>query len=251
VLYCEKEGFFSILRGVNWPEKNDCALMTSKGFSSRAARDLIDFLAETDEECTFYCIHDADAAGTMIYQTLQEATLARGARKVKIINLGLEPAEGREMKLQSELVVKKKRKEDGEEDRLAVADYVPESDQEWLQLHRIELNAMTSPQFLRWIAAKFVPYKGKLIPPADVLKSQLQEDLEAEVRARITRAILKRADIDGQVERAMARRADAIADAEASLTTTVQDDLRRHREHPWRNPVASVARKLSRRKSGA
>lgn len=70
VLYIEKEGLFSILRAVEWPERNDCALMTSKGFSSRAARDLIDFLAETDEECTFYCVHDADAAGTMIYQTL-------------------------------------------------------------------------------------------------------------------------------------------------------------------------------------
>jgi hypothetical protein len=36
VLYCEKEGFFPILRGVDWPERNDCALMTSKG--SRAGR---------------------------------------------------------------------------------------------------------------------------------------------------------------------------------------------------------------------
>ena len=29
----------------------------------------------------------------MIYQTLQEETKARGARKIKIINLGLEPWE--------------------------------------------------------------------------------------------------------------------------------------------------------------
>ena len=33
-------------------------------------------------------MHDADASGTMIYQTLQEATKARGARKIDIINLG-------------------------------------------------------------------------------------------------------------------------------------------------------------------
>ena len=40
-----------------------------------------------------FCVHDADAYGTMIYQTLQEETKARGARKIKIVNLGLEPWE--------------------------------------------------------------------------------------------------------------------------------------------------------------
>ena len=153
VLYCEKEGFFPILRALKWPERNDCALMTSKGFATRAARDLIDYLAKTDEECTFFCIHDADASGTMIYQSLQEETKARGARKVKIINLGLEPAEGRAMGLQDENVEKDDRKSE-----LAVAEYVPETDKRWLQRKRIELNAMTTPQFLEWLDRKFEPY---------------------------------------------------------------------------------------------
>jgi hypothetical protein len=248
VLYCEKEGFFSILRGINWPEKNDCALMTSKGFSSRAARDLIDLIADTDEECTFSCIHDADAAGTMIQQTLQEATQARGARKVQIINLGLEPEEGRTMKLQIEDVrTKKKKKKDGEMEKLAVARYVPEFDQDWLQFKRIELNAMTTPQFIKWLDAKFASYQGKLVPPADVLKERLQEDLDAKLRDRITQDILDEADIDGRVEEAMAKRAEAIAAAEASLADEVEDDLRRHREHPWTNPVATIAEELSRK----
>ena len=64
--------------------------MSSKGFSTRAARDLVDKLAEHDEPVTIFCVHDADASGTMIYQTFQEATKARGARKIKIVNLGLE-----------------------------------------------------------------------------------------------------------------------------------------------------------------
>ena len=42
---------------------------------------------------TVFCVHDADAYGTMIHQTFQEATRARGARKVTIVNLGLEPWE--------------------------------------------------------------------------------------------------------------------------------------------------------------
>ena len=51
-----------------------------------------------------FCVHDADASGTMIYQTLQEATKARGARKIKIVNLGLEPWEAVAMGLEVENV---------------------------------------------------------------------------------------------------------------------------------------------------
>jgi hypothetical protein len=47
-----------------------------------------------------FCVHDA--AGTMIYQTLQEETKARRARKVEIVNLGLEPWEGIAMDLEVE-----------------------------------------------------------------------------------------------------------------------------------------------------
>jgi hypothetical protein len=73
--------------------------MSSKGYTTRAARDLVDKLAEHDEPCTIYCVHDADAFGTMIYQTFQEATKARGARKIRIVNLGLEPWEAIEASL--------------------------------------------------------------------------------------------------------------------------------------------------------
>ena len=93
LLYIEKEGAQEALRQDGWLERHDCAVMSSKGFSTRAARDLIDKLAEHDEPIQVFCAHDADASGTMIYQTLQEATRARGARKIEIVNIGLEPWE--------------------------------------------------------------------------------------------------------------------------------------------------------------
>src|SRR5512144_24409 len=107
ILYCEKEGFFPILRAARWPERHDCALMTSKGFASRAARDVLDLLGETGEDLYLFCVHDADASGTLIYQALQEATKARPGRKVHIVNLGLEPEEARRMGLQIESVERK------------------------------------------------------------------------------------------------------------------------------------------------
>jgi len=52
LLYIEKEGANEALKAVRWPEMHDCAVMSSKGFSTRAARDLIDKLVEHDEPVT-------------------------------------------------------------------------------------------------------------------------------------------------------------------------------------------------------
>ena len=69
------------------------AVMSSKGYASRAARDLIDAIADTAEQepVTVSCIHDAAAAGTMIAQSLQEATRACGRRRIEIVDIGLQP----------------------------------------------------------------------------------------------------------------------------------------------------------------
>ena len=83
LVYIEKEGFDEALKAARWAERHDCMLMSSKGFTTRAARDLVDALAEHDEPVTIFCVHDADAYGTMIYQTFQEETKARGARKIQ------------------------------------------------------------------------------------------------------------------------------------------------------------------------
>ena len=80
----------------------------------------------------------------------QEATRARGARNITIINLGLEPWEAINMGLEVETVEDSKSKK-----RKPVADYVREADdrdwEEWLQTNRVELNAMTTPQFIAWL----------------------------------------------------------------------------------------------------
>src|SRR5215831_3719200 len=117
IVYIEKEGFAEALKEVRWAERHDCMPMSSKGFSTRAARDLIDKLAEHDEPVDVFCVHDADAHGTTIYETFQEATKARGARKIKIINLGLEPWEAIETGLEVEEIEPAKK-------RRPVADYV-------------------------------------------------------------------------------------------------------------------------------
>ena len=121
VLYIEKEGAQEALKQDRLGEWHDCMVMSSKGFSTRAVRDLIDKLVEHDEPVDVFCVTDADGPGSMIYQTLQEATKARGARKVRIIKLGLEPWEEIEMGLEVETLEEPKR-------RKPVADYIRERD---------------------------------------------------------------------------------------------------------------------------
>ena len=238
LLYIEKEGFSEALKAARWAERHDCMLMSSKGFTTRAARDLVDKLAEHDEPCTIFCVHDADAYGTMIYQTFQEATKARGARKIQIINLGLEPWEAFGLGLEVEDV------EVGE--RLKpVADYVRERDdgdewEEWLQSHRVELNAMTTPQFIEWLDGKLADY-DKLIPPPVVVAVKLEQLLKKRLRELITERILREAGLDRQVEEAFAAIELPKRD---TLIKGIAKMFKRALEREWRDHIDAVVSKL-------
>jgi hypothetical protein len=242
LLYIEKEGFSEMLKDERWSEKHDCAIMSSKGFSTRAARDLIDKLAEHDEPVTVFCVHDADAFGTTIYQTLQEATKARGKRKVTIINLGLEPWEAVAMGLEVENVKEAER-------RKPVADYVYVSDHEgdwadWLQTHRIELNAMTTSQFIEWLNGKMADY-DKLVPPIHVLEAELATKIESRVRADITERILREAGLDAQVAAAVA----AISQPTGpELQRGIHAMFEREPQQEWRAHIGTVVDDLVKQK---
>ena len=233
VLYSEKEGFFSILRADGWPERHDCALLTSKGQASRAAKDLIDQLGETDEPLTFFCIHDADAAGTVIYQALQEATKARPGRTVSIVNLGLEPWEAVDLGLQVERVTYQKRQ--------PVADYVDGVWADWLQENRVELNAMSTATFIGWLDGKLADYGGKVIPPADVMKTRLVGEVQDRLRRQIIDQVIRQAGVDKQVDQAFAGLRGEL-DAEGDrLPRLVADYLEDEPTDNWQDPVALSA----------
>jgi hypothetical protein len=239
VLYCEKEGIFPILKAARWPERHDCALMTSKGFASRAARDLLDLMGESDEVLRVFCIHDADASGTMIYQALQEGTRARPGRKIRIVNLGLEPEEALEMGLQVEKV-----KRDSSR-RQPVANYVDEEWHGWLQNNRVELNAMTTPQLLEWLDRKFEEYGGKLLPPESVLTDRLELEMRTSLEAQITEQVLREARIQERVRHEVRRRRQAIKSHLVTIEQNVRDDLEAHPERHWSHPVREIAETIA------
>jgi hypothetical protein len=242
VLYIEKEGFSEALKDVRWAERHDCMLESSKGFTTRAAKDLVDKLAEHDEPVTIFCVHDADAYGTMIYQTFQEETKARGARKIKIVNLGLEPWEAVDMGFEVEDV-------EDEERRKPVADYVLEREngdywEEWLQTHRVELNAMTTPQFIEYLDRKMKEHgNGKLVPPHEVLEAELDERIKKKVGDDIRERILREAGFEDQVARAVA----AIKTPNGAVLAKGVRRLFKHEpEREWREAIEAEAEKRAR-----
>lgn len=237
ILFIEKEGYFASLIDESFPEKYDCALVSSKGFASRAVKDLFDLLGETDEEIQFFCVHDSDAAGTMIYQTLQEATIARPGRRVKVVNLGLDPEEAIEMNLQIETFESRTRR--------SVADYAWEWE-EWLQENRVELNAMTTPQFIEWLERKMAEHGvGKVIPHDHTLEEQLKKDTENLVKENLVQQILKESGFDERFAEAK-KQADLLINLEtARLRETIEESLENKPKLRWDKPIKDVAKHLA------
>jgi len=241
VLYSEKEGLFAILKAAKWPERHDCALLTSKGFASRAARDLLDFLGETGEPIEFYAIHDADGSGTLIYQALQEATKARPGRRFEIINLGLEPREAIEMGLDVETFKRGKKS-------LPTADYVSAEWTEWLQTNRVELNAMTSPQFVAWLDRKIADHgDGKLVPPDWVVADRYEAELASTIREETQARILAEANLDGQVAAQMEALVDAVEEDIDDLLAMLRAELEAAPVQHWSAPVDRRVKLLRKR----
>lgn len=249
ILYSEKEGFFPILKEAKFPERYDCALLTSKGYASRAVKDLFDLLGETDEEILFFCIHDADSAGTMIYQTLQEETLARPGRRVKIINLGLDPWEANEMGLEVETFESKSKRPVANYVRNYMRecrwddDYVDYN--EWLQTNRIELNAMTTPQFLEWLEDKISEYdNGKVVPDRYTIKEKLEKDTNNLIYHKVMNEILKANNFDEIVKSEIEKIKPLIEEKSKDITYDVTIALENERSKHWTNPVNDIAKEI-------
>jgi hypothetical protein len=160
---------------------------------------------------------------------------ARPGCKVRVINLGLDPEEALAMELEVEDV------EPGER-RKPIASYVPDDWQDWLRRHRVELNAMTTPQFIGWLDAKMAAFgNGKLVPPAAVLADDLIEVLEHRLHCEITEQILREARIEERVAAALQKIDCPLPE---HLHLAVDNALAGEPAASWRGAITQVADRL-------
>jgi hypothetical protein len=177
-LFLEKEGFNELLESAQIANRYDIAIMSTKGMSVTAARTLVQELS--DAGVTILVLRDFDKSGFSIVHTLRTSNQRfkfKGTPRVVDLGLRLEDVES--MQLDSESVEYDDDKDPRENLRQNGAtedecDFLVTgrkySGIGWVG-KRVELNAMTSPQFIKWVESKLEAHGvEKMMPDSDTLK---------------------------------------------------------------------------------
>jgi hypothetical protein len=177
ILFVEKEGFDPLLRAAQIAERFDIAIMSTKGMSVTAARQLLDQLSSRVEQ--ILVLHDFDVSGFTILGTLASDSRRYRFRdkSIRVIDIGLQLADVEALDLQSEPVSVS----GSWAKRVHTLQKHGATDQEiaFLRTQRVELNAMTSRQFVDHPEAKLAEHGvSKVIPEEKVLESHARYLLE-------------------------------------------------------------------------
>ncbi|MFH1743229.1 MAG: DUF2399 domain-containing protein [bacterium] len=175
-LFIEKEGFNELLKAALISERFDMAIMSTKGMSVTASRTLVEELSE--QGVTIFVLHDFDKAGFSIVHTLRTDTRRyRFRSEPNVIDLGLRLDDVKAMGLESEAVTYPGNtnpgwnlKESGATEE--ECDFLVQRDRwgSW-KGERVELNSMTSEQFIQFIERKFEEHGvEKFVPETEVLE---------------------------------------------------------------------------------
>ncbi len=166
ILFCEKEGFNSLFEAVDLANRYDLMIISTKGVSVTAARQLVETICGPD--IPLFALHDFDVAGFMIFGTLSRDTRRyKFSRTVNPISLGLrlddidglerEPAAATktdESQLRAQL-----RENGATDEEIAI-----------LIDARVELNALTSDALIEMIETKLRAHGlTKVVPSAELL----------------------------------------------------------------------------------
>jgi hypothetical protein len=230
ILFIEKEGFQPLFKAVRLAEKYDLAVMYSKGMSTTAARTLAEELCAQGQNVPLLTLHDLDQAGFSITATLQRNTRRFAFESdLEIHDLGLRLADVRGWHLESEIVRIR-----GDPDAVAWQlrqDGATDKEVEFLLSgRRVELNAFTSADLVRWIEAKLQEHGVKKVIPEDAI-------LAEGYRWSLQRKILND-QLDDLAEHVAEQAAQT--PVPKGLRRRVGKILRDHPEMPWDDAVSQI-----------
>jgi hypothetical protein len=183
VLFIEKEGFTPLLKAARIADRFDLAIMSTKGMSVVAARKLADEMCH-QYGIPLFLLHDFDKSGFSIAGTLQRDTRRyEFQNSIETIDLGLSLDDVVEMGLESEYQHHPKGSKSALianlEENGASAEEIEFMFRDFDRLRstrRVELNAMTSPQFIAFLERKLREHGvQKIIPEQDVLTEAYAE----------------------------------------------------------------------------
>jgi hypothetical protein len=234
VFYIEKEGFDPILKAAQIADKFDIAIMSNKGMSVTAARHL------ADQMCARYKIpllvlHDFDKAGFSIAGTWQRDTRRYEFQNaIKVVDLGLSLADVEAMGLESEhqyhpkgdrrALVENLRINGASEAEIA---FMFQDFDKLRSTRRVELNAMTSPQFIDFVERKLRESGITKVVPDPTLLAKAYVGFEKGRR-------LKEAGKD------IEKKIDKGSQPPADLDQRVRDLLQKHSAMRWDAAVKEI-----------
>jgi hypothetical protein len=161
LLYIEKEGFMPLFERVKLAQRYDIAIMSSKGMSVTAARELVNRIC--GGAVPLLVLHDFDSAGIIIKDTLGSSTRRysyTSAPNVIDLGLGYDDIEGLRPEPHDSNVSAERLSQAG-----LSADAI-----DFLSNQRVELNAMTSRQLVDFVEGKLKQHGiSKVIPDGETL----------------------------------------------------------------------------------
>jgi hypothetical protein len=225
VLFCEKEGFNPLFRAVDLANRYDVMIISTKGVSVTAARQLIDDVCGR-HGVPLFPLHDFDVAGFMILGTLQRDTRRyQFSNTFEVVDLGLrlEDIDG----LEREPAAATKTDKDTLRNQL-VENGATSAEIEILLNERVELNAMTSDALIEMIERKLKEYGLKKVIPDD---NMLVETYQAFHRSK---------QLSEQFEELEAAFEEDDIAAPKNLSKKVRDILKEHPDLRWDNAIQIV-----------
>ena len=204
VLFVEKEGFNPLFEAVQLAERHDLAIMSTKGMSVTASRELVEYVCSLG--VPLLVLHDFDKSGFSIVGTLTRSTRRyqfRHGHAGRVIDLGLQldDVDG----LESEYV--SFRNDNQAAANLRENGATPE-EIEFLLEQRVELNALASDELIDWLETKLQEHGiTKVIPDADTLAGAYRRMRgQALVQDRINAVLSELGSDAAPVPRALAAR---------------------------------------------
>lgn len=247
ILFIEKEGFEPLFAAVRLQERYDLAILSNKGQSVTASRQLAETLG-----IPLLVLHDFDKAGFSIRGVLQRDTPRyQFTTPLRVIDLGLRLADVRAHTLQAEPVTYDNREGDprpnlrknkATEEEVAVLCSSVTRDSHGKPVYsgrRVELNAFTSDRLISWIEGKLRKHGiKKVIPDEKTLKAAFRRSREVQLRLahdEIFTEEARRRALGAKVPKDLARRVGQRLRADPTLS--------------WDQAVAELAAKAGGRKA--
>jgi hypothetical protein len=229
ILFIEKEGFHPLLQAAQLQERFDVAVMSTKGMSVTAARQLLDELTPFIDN--IFVLHDFDRSGFSIRGTLGTSSRRYWfSNKPPIVDIGLRLADVIDMGLQSEPVPRITRGEWLERAETLKRHGATPEEIAFLANDRVELNAMTSRQIIDFIEKKFEAHGVKKVIPDNAV-------LEKHARRVIKQSLVQREVAKRDAEFSRQAATTALPD---NLREQLEEFLKEHPECSWDRAIAHI-----------